>query len=298
MTTNFNYNHLFYFYVTAKVGSVTRAAKILRTSQPSLSTQLKTLEARLDRPLFQRSGRRLVLTHQGRVVYGFCARAFDATEALSRYLKDADRVSTEKVVIGVSEEIDRLFVTRRLTKALAALPKEARPDVKMVSHSHEDLAARIAVGEIDYLVTAKRIYDREAKLLAEVKLPVVLVGPITHRARSHGSSLRELKMDLVLPSPELKLRDEVDSYIQRGRIDKTVAFESNMLSALLQAVSGGLGVGFFPAPYIRDALATGAVKSLETKALWHHRILLIATPRCAESSFSSTFQKHLADISY
>jgi LysR family transcriptional activator of nhaA len=53
----YNFNHLHYFYVTAKFGGVTAAAKHLRISQPSLSSQMKTLERSLDVRLFQRVGR-------------------------------------------------------------------------------------------------------------------------------------------------------------------------------------------------------------------------------------------------
>ncbi len=45
----YNYNHLYYFYVTAKSGSVMTAATLLSISQPSLTSQLKVLERSLER---------------------------------------------------------------------------------------------------------------------------------------------------------------------------------------------------------------------------------------------------------
>jgi DNA-binding transcriptional LysR family regulator len=55
-----NYNHLYYFYVTARAGSVTEGAAILRVAQPSLSGQIKALESTVNRSLFRRVGRKIV----------------------------------------------------------------------------------------------------------------------------------------------------------------------------------------------------------------------------------------------
>ncbi len=78
----YNYNHLFYFYVTAKLEGVTAAAKHLNTSQSSLSTQINTLEEVLDRELFRKVGRRMELTNSGKEVFNYCRRAFDIFDEL------------------------------------------------------------------------------------------------------------------------------------------------------------------------------------------------------------------------
>ena len=57
----FNYNHMYYFYVTAKLGGVTNAAQYLHISQPSLSSQLKVFESTIEQKLFEKKGRRMQL---------------------------------------------------------------------------------------------------------------------------------------------------------------------------------------------------------------------------------------------
>src|SRR5436853_3245660 len=76
-----NYHHLLYFWVVACHGSVTRAAAELRLAQPTVSTQLRTLEAVLGEKLFARTGRRLVLTDVGRLVFRY-ARSEEHTSEL------------------------------------------------------------------------------------------------------------------------------------------------------------------------------------------------------------------------
>jgi len=61
-----NYHHLLYFWVVAREGSVTRAAAELRLGQPTVSAQIRTLEATLGEKLFIRVGRNLALTDASR----------------------------------------------------------------------------------------------------------------------------------------------------------------------------------------------------------------------------------------
>lgn len=62
MMSSLNFHHLRYFLAVAREGNLTRAARNLSVSQSALSTQIQMLEARLDHALFERVGRRLVLT--------------------------------------------------------------------------------------------------------------------------------------------------------------------------------------------------------------------------------------------
>ncbi|HEX5431053.1 MAG TPA: LysR family transcriptional regulator [Bryobacteraceae bacterium] len=64
-----NYHHLLYFWTVAKKGSIARACEDLRLAQPTISAQIHALKESPGHKLFARSGRRLVLTDAGRIVY-------------------------------------------------------------------------------------------------------------------------------------------------------------------------------------------------------------------------------------
>jgi LysR family transcriptional activator of nhaA len=66
-----NYHHLRHFWTVAKDGSLARAAAKLPVSQPSISEQIRDLEAALGEKLFRRDGRNNVLTDAGQVVFGY-----------------------------------------------------------------------------------------------------------------------------------------------------------------------------------------------------------------------------------
>ena len=77
-----NYNHLRYFWFVAHEGNLTRAAGELNISQSALSSQIKTLEEQLGHDLFDRLGRRLVLTETGRMVLDYADSIFKTGDGL------------------------------------------------------------------------------------------------------------------------------------------------------------------------------------------------------------------------
>ena len=64
-----SYNHLYYFWTVAREGGVVRAAEALHLTPQTISSQLKVLEDSLGARLFARSGRKLVLTDEGRLAF-------------------------------------------------------------------------------------------------------------------------------------------------------------------------------------------------------------------------------------
>jgi LysR family transcriptional activator of nhaA len=71
-----NYQHLHYFWLIAREGSLTRAAARLRLTHSTLSAQVKKLEAFLGGELFDRRGRTLVLTPLGEDVAAYANDIF------------------------------------------------------------------------------------------------------------------------------------------------------------------------------------------------------------------------------
>ncbi len=74
-----------YFVAVIDHGGITKAAQALYISQPSLSQAIRTLERRLGTTLFDRTGRRLTLTDDGRTL----------EVAARRILADVDRAKSK-----------------------------------------------------------------------------------------------------------------------------------------------------------------------------------------------------------
>jgi LysR family transcriptional activator of nhaA len=71
-----NYSHLQYFWTVAREGSIAKASESLHLTPQTVSGQLKLLDEAVGQPLFNRVGRRLVLSDMGRVVYEYAEEIF------------------------------------------------------------------------------------------------------------------------------------------------------------------------------------------------------------------------------
>lgn len=82
-----NFNHLYYFWTIAHEGSIKKASQKLNLTQPGLSSQLKALETRFNKKLFDRKTRKLVLNDTGKIVLDYCSRIFNLSDEMELAIK-------------------------------------------------------------------------------------------------------------------------------------------------------------------------------------------------------------------
>jgi len=103
-----NYHHLRYFWTVAREGGLTRAAAKLHVSQPTISAQIRALEAVLGDKLFRRAGRHLVLTDFGRHVLAYAEDIFAIGEDLLNSTKQRLTSRPVRVQIGVADSLPKM----------------------------------------------------------------------------------------------------------------------------------------------------------------------------------------------
>ncbi len=84
MKKQYNYNHLYYFYITFKVGKVTHACKELGISQATLSAQLKTFQEQMGVKLYEKQGKLLCLSGLGTQLFKKCEEMFSVDMILPK----------------------------------------------------------------------------------------------------------------------------------------------------------------------------------------------------------------------
>ena len=113
-----NYHHLLYFWAVARTGSIAKASRELLVSQPTISTQIKTLETSLGEKLLERVGRGLELTDTGRIVLSYAEEIF----SLGRELKETVRHIPEgrplRLRVGIADVVPKLLAQKLLAPAL------------------------------------------------------------------------------------------------------------------------------------------------------------------------------------
>ena len=242
-----NYHHLLYFWVVACHGSVTRAAAELRLAQPTVSTQLRTLEEVLGEKLFARTGRRLVLTDVGRLVFRYADEIFGLGRELLETVKGRPTGQPMRLTVGIADAVPKLIAYRLLGPALTGaepvriICREDKPD---------RLLAELAIHELDLVLsdapigptTKVRAFNH---LLGECG--VTFFGtPALARTCRRGFPRSLGGAPMLLPTDNTALRRSLDDWFESEDIRPRVASEFED-SALLMAF-GQAGMGLFPAP--------------------------------------------------
>lgn len=300
----YNYNHLYYFYVAAKSGGVTNAAKHLRISQPSLSSQLKVLERALDLKLFQKVGRSNQLTRAGAIVYGFCRQIFEISEQMSEALTKRVPSANRRIHIGVSDEVERSFVVEVVSQFLKMQSPTTRPRVTIVAGTQSQLAERLKFRELDIIITELGMSDPDLVNLSRIEAPVVLACPKKWKVSSNlmhvqaAAAIAEISgreiSEWVMPSTKFKLRSEIDRFFEANELKGRIAIESDVLASLVRSVSDGLGMGFFPLLYISNE---HNLRILGPKSgYWKYRLWLVCNPQNREDVLIQAFAKVFRNV--
>lgn len=281
----FNYNHLYYFYVTAKLGGVSNAAKYLHISQPSLSSQLKVFENSIDQKLFEKKGRNLQLTPEGEKAFAYSKKIFEIAAEFAESLRSPSEQQSQRIRIGVTDQVERPFIADLLSPLIHEKRKDVQKTFFVSSAPSEILLQQLRSEEIDLLLTNKPIYVEDVKELASASMPVNLIVSSENlkkfkirvsRNTSAADFINSFPLGLIIPSYKMKLRHETDLFFQEIKARKKVVLESDIMSVVARAILDNAGFGFLPVPYVFDEVKTGAVTTLGPKAgYWKHTLYLL-----------------------
>jgi LysR family transcriptional activator of nhaA len=238
---------LYYFWIVAKEGSITRAAERLDVAVQTISAQLALLEQAVGKALLAPQGRRLVLTEAGRVALAYADQIFLLGEQMQEVLAETDVGRTMRLTVGLSDSLPKLIASRLLEAALR-LPQR----MKLVCHEDdfESLLGDLSVHKLDVVLTDRPIPSGTtlrafSHLLGESEIALFGVPALaaTYRenfpASLHGAPL-------LLPTRNHAIRSRLDHWFEINdvRPDVIGEFDDN---ALLNTF-GRSGMGLFPAP--------------------------------------------------
>lgn len=256
-----NYHHLLYFWMVAKEGSIAAAAKRLRLSQPTISTQLRTLETALDVELFDRSGRRLVLTEDGLLALRYAEQIFGLGQEMLDALQGQAVDRPLRMVVGVTYVIPKLIAYQLLAPALDL---EQELSVECHEDRFDRLLGRLSRHELDLVISDVPIGpDISVKaynhLLGSCGVSFFAAPKLAAKyRRSFPASLD--RAPFLLPKTGCSVRRELDRWFDKLDIHPQIVGEFDD-SALLK-VFGQSGVGVFAAP---SAIAEEIVRQYAVK---------------------------------
>jgi LysR family transcriptional activator of nhaA len=262
-----NFHHLFYFWRVAKMGHLTRVAQELHTSQSAVSAQIRQLEDRLGEALFEREGRRLVLTDTGQLVLSYAENIFGLGQEMLGRLR-----------VGSVATLSRNYQENW------SRPLLMDPGVVLTLESGllQGLLERLVQHKLDVVLANEPVPsdpDRPLHCRLLGSQAISLVGPA---GAWKGLSLRipdDLDgADIALPGPRHVLRAQFDAFCISAGVKPRLRAEVDDMAMLrlIARDSGWLTV--VPEVVVQDELRSGTLVRAGQFAQLQEHFYAITTP--------------------
>lgn len=276
------------FLWVARLGGVRRASEQMNVSQPAVTARLQGLEDSLRVQLFERTTRGVQLTREGMLLQGYAEKIFFIQQEILQRV--ADKSGVEGLLrIGASETIAESWLPRflkRLSETFPGLDLELTVDISL--NLREDLLARkldmaILMGPVvEYSVTNIPVPSFELSWFRKPCVGVTdfLSTPVISYAR-HTRPYQELVAELGR------------RFGPRVRV-----YSCASLSASVQMIASGIGVGPIPTTLAREWVESGQLESFDPG--WkpeplHFTVSWMSDPRNALAEECAAIAREVAE---
>lgn len=234
------------FVATADAGALSRAARELGLSQPSLTQQIQRLERHLGAALFTRHGRGVALTAAGQTLYPRARRLLDEVQAAEQAVRREGAEQDQPLRVGAIPTVAPYALPdalRRLRAREPALRVEFREDYSAtLARLLHDGALDVAIAAVPY---AFEHLDTES--LGTDRLMVAV--PASHAAARAGRiTLAQLRAaPAITLDPAHCLGEQVAGFCASREVLPSVVCRSAQLATVLELVGAEVGVSIVPA---------------------------------------------------
>lgn len=290
-----NYEYYRCFYYVAKYKNLTRAAAAMMSSQPNVTRVMHNLEHELGCRLIIRSNRGVSLTEEGEQLYRHVAAAFAHLQMGEELLSRGGGPQTGSVYIGASEAALHgllLDVLRRFHQMYPAVRLKIRNDTAL------RVLQTLRSGQIDFAVVTLPPSPLERPLKRTDLKPFrdILAGgtPFAELA-AEPLCLAELKRwPLISLARDSATFAFYSGFYTEHGLDFDPDVEVATTDLLLPMIENGLGLGFVPEEFAREALDAGRIAQIRLKEIIPTRhICLIEDTRSSLSPAARTLRQML-----
>jgi DNA-binding transcriptional LysR family regulator len=250
------------FKAVYKTGTLTSAAEVLFISQPGVSLHLSSLENYVGYKLFDRTGRKMVPTEKGKVLYNFIIEALTKLEEAEKNFQRSTEKHTPTISVGMCFETFQIT----LEQYISSLPF----NVIIQFGEYPEMVENLEKGILDLIITPQMVVKNAIEYQAFSSETIVLVG---------GSEIDNLEFNSIEKNENI---EETELWLKQQKwygttgdmehlrrfwqlnFNKYPDFRPNYivpnLNSIIRCLSSGKGLAVMPDFLCRKEIDNGSIK--------------------------------------
>ena len=250
------------FLKLVETKNFTATANMLGYAQSTVTTQIKQLEEELGCLLFERLGKKLVVTSEGEKLIVYAQQMLKLQREILLEVSTAN-IPSGIIKLGVSES----FCYNRLPEILMEYKKEyPRMDIQLQFIEHDTFPALLKNGALDLVYTLNPIIENpELKMIHKEKEALAFFArpdhPIAKKKKVKEKDLEGIP--LLLTSHSCSFRHMLLQDFMDHQVTPKIELETSSKEILKQFAINGLGIAFMPSMVATEEVRSGVLKKID-----------------------------------
>ncbi|MBP3888623.1 MAG: LysR family transcriptional regulator [Cellulosilyticum sp.] len=255
------------FIAIVELGGFTKAAEQLGYAQSTITSHIQMLEDELGDSLFDRLGKKVVLTNKGEMLVTYARKILALKEEIEQMASDENEI-TGNLRIGVSESL----TIYRLGKILTTY-KTDYPKVNLILESAKcsELRSRLCAGRLDMVLTVEpeiKSTELSVKKLRDEQMVMIMAPEISFIEDNNTileDSIKRMNevQSIILSEEGCMARVAFENYLKKKGIKYSNQLEVASVEAIKSCAVNGLGIAVLPYYVVEKEIRDEKLKMVE-----------------------------------
>ena len=256
-----NLNQLRIFHVAAKLQSFTLASEHLHLTQPGISKHIKGLEEHYGLRLFDRLGKKVVLTQAGEILFAATGKISNLLNDVGKQIDDLKGLSGGKLTLGASFTAGTYILPTILGNY-----RKKYPDVQIqldIALSRQ-ISEKVLMNTLDLGFVGHSVYDERLIIKNFFLDELVVIVPADHEWASKKTVWPDelVRQQFILARQGSGTRKSLEEKLKKIGVTLEKTLEFGNTETVKKAVEAGLGISIISGHAIVRELSAGTLKAL------------------------------------
>lgn len=256
-----NFRKLKIFYETATCLNMSKVAKKMFISQPSISQSINELEGELNVKLFDRIGKKLYLTHEGEVFLNYTRRMLNLYEEATETIKSQEEMGIGKIVIGASTTIG-IYVLPQIIKEFSREYKNI--DISIIIENTHNIEKMILENKVDFAYIEGNIDSDEINVTPFWEDELVIICGEDHKWKDRKTiNIKDFSDEkIIMREVGSGTRKIIEESLEKKNVPYKIFLELGNTEAIKNTVEANLGVSIMSLMCVKEKESREEIKIL------------------------------------